>query len=131
LKTYRSPRAVLAEVEHLLASNKPAPSRSPLPDVLEALCQGRHYDWVGIYLAGARKSSGQLVDASGAHPGQLSSPAVKSKVLVSMRIASHEIGILDVESNRENAFGPEDRVLLERVTDLLARFLTGPGKYLA
>jgi hypothetical protein len=47
-----------------------------------------------------------------------------------MKIAGREVGFLSVESNRENSFGSEDRVLLERVAELLARFLTGRGKYL-
>ena len=47
-----------------------------------------------------------------------------------MKIAGREIGFLNVESNRENAFGGDERVLLERVAGLLAKFLTGPGKYL-
>jgi hypothetical protein len=48
---------------------------------------------------------------------------------VSMKLAGRELGVLDVESDRENAFGPEDRVLLEDVATTLARFLTGRGKY--
>ena len=47
-----------------------------------------------------------------------------------MKIAGREVGFLNVESERENAFGSEERVLLERVAGLLAKFLTGPGKYL-
>jgi hypothetical protein len=39
--------------------------------------------------------------------------------------------VLSVESDREDAFGAEDRVLLEAVADTLARFLAGRGKYLA
>ena len=48
-----------------------------------------------------------------------------------MKLASRELGVLSVESDRENGFGAEDRVLLEAVADVLARFLTGRGKYLA
>jgi hypothetical protein len=47
-----------------------------------------------------------------------------------MKIAGREIGFLNVESNRENAFGADERVLLERVAAMLAKFLVGPGKYL-
>ena len=47
-----------------------------------------------------------------------------------MRLASRELGVLSVESDRENAFGAEDRVFLEAVANLLARFLVGNGKYL-
>jgi hypothetical protein len=39
--------------------------------------------------------------------------------------------VLSVESDRQNAFGAQDRVLLEAVADTLARFLAGNGKYLA
>ena len=48
-----------------------------------------------------------------------------------MKLASRELGVLSVESDRENAFGMEDRVLLEGVADVLARFLVNRGKYLA
>ena len=36
-----------------------------------------------------------------------------------------------MESDHENAFGVDDRVLLEGVADAVARFLVGRGKYLA
>jgi hypothetical protein len=47
-----------------------------------------------------------------------------------MKLAGRELGVLDVESDRENAFGSDDRVLLETVATRLARYLAGPGKYL-
>ena len=46
-----------------------------------------------------------------------------------MRLAGREVGVLDVESDHENAFGAEDRVFLENVAHLLAQFLVGRGKY--
>lgn len=52
-------------------------------------------------------------------------------MLISMKLASRELGLLSVESDREDGFGAEDRVLLEAVAEVLARFLTGRGKYLA
>ena len=58
-------------------------------------------------------------------------PETRSKILISLKLASRELGVLSVESDRENAFGSEDRVLLEGVADTLARFLMGRGKYLA
>jgi len=64
------------------------------------------------------------------HPAQVAAAGTRKKIIVSMKIAGRELGFLNVESDRENSFGSEDRVLLERVADLLARFLTGPGKYL-
>jgi putative methionine-R-sulfoxide reductase with GAF domain len=130
LKTYGSAREVLAEVKRGLAANKPSAHRSPLVDVIELLCQRRHYTWMGIYLLVGPNTPQQLLEA-GRHPnpGQLALPETRSKILVSMKLAGRELGVLDVESDRENAFGSEDRVLLEDIATTLARFLTGRGKY--
>jgi hypothetical protein len=49
---------------------------------------------------------------------------------VSIRIAGRELVSVGVESDREHSFGSDDRVLLERVAGMLARFLTSKGKYL-
>jgi len=131
LKTYRSPRELLAEIDCILASNRPSFHHSPLQDVVELLCQGRHYTWMGIYLAVGKNAPHQLLDSGrDPHPGRLEMPQTRTKVLVSMKLGDREVGVLDVESDRENAFGAEDRVLLENVAAKLARFLTGPGKYL-
>jgi hypothetical protein len=64
-------------------------------------------------------------------PGEVTLPETRSKILISMKLAARELGVLSVESDRENAFGVEDRVLLEGMAGILARFLTGRGKYLA
>ena len=130
MKTYRSARELLAEVKRLLAANKPSAHRSPLVDIIELLCEGRHYSWIGIYLLVGPNTPQQLLEA-GRHPnpGQMALPETRSKILVSMKLAGRELGVLDVESDRENAFGAEDRVLLEDVATVLARFLTGRGKY--
>ncbi len=119
MKTYRSPRTLLAEVEHLLATNKPSFHHSPLEDVIDLLCR------VG------ESGSQQLLGAGGnTEPAQVALPETRSKILVSIKLASRELGVLAVESDRENTFGAEDRVLLEGVADVLARFLAGKGKYL-
>jgi putative methionine-R-sulfoxide reductase with GAF domain len=131
LKIYRDSTELLAEIECVLAASRPSFHRSPLQDVIESLCHGRHATWVGIYLAAGTTSQQLLGAGGGPHPGQMARPETKSKILVSMKLAGHEFGVLDVESDRENAFGPEDRVLLEKVANLLARFLAGPGRYLA
>ena len=88
------------------------------------------HGWASIWLwAGALAQP--LLGAGGVpHPEQMARPETRSKLLVSMKLAGRELGVLDVESDRENAFGSEDRVLLENVANRLARFLTGRGKYL-
>ena len=133
MKTYRSTRELLAEVDRVLAGNEPSFHHSPLEDVVERLCRGRHYTWMGIYLAVGKNSPQPLLDGGrsrDSHPGRMEMPETRTKILVSMKLGGREVGVLDVESDRENAFGAEDRVLLENVAARLARFLAGPGKYL-
>ncbi len=131
MKSYRSTREVRGDIQHLLDANKPSFRHSPLNDVIELLSCGRHYSWVGIYLTAGEDAAQQLLGAGGeTGPGQVALPATRAKILVSMKLAGRELGVLSVESDRENAFGAEDRVLLENVADALARFLSGPGKYL-
>ena len=129
VKTYLSSSEILARIERLLAENRPAFHRSPLGEVAGLLTDGRHFSWAGIYLTFDRKSSAAL-EESGVHPAQVAVAGTVKKIVVSIKIAGREIGFLNVESNRKSAFGPQDRVLLEGVAGLLARFLTGPGKYL-
>src|SRR5256885_17094935 len=114
LKTYRSARALLGEVKRLLAENKPSAHRSPLVDVIELLCEGRHYTWMGIYLLVGPNTPQQLLEA-GRHPnpGQLALLETRSKILVSMKLAGREIGLLDLESYRGNAFGAAERNRLD------------------
>lgn len=128
VRSYRSARAVLADIEGVL-SRPFTPNSSPLEDVADVLSEGRHYSWVGIYLTVDKKKSSALLE-TGHHPAALAVPGTQSKVLISIKIAGRELGVLNVESADESAFGSEDRVLLERVSGLLARYLTGPGKYL-
>ncbi|HZQ20968.1 MAG TPA: GAF domain-containing protein [Terriglobales bacterium] len=129
MKPYSSPRDLLAKIEQELADNRPSFHHSPLERVAELLADGRHYGWVGIYLKLDEKSAPALLENL-VHPAQFAAAGTRKKVIVAMKIAGREVGFLNVESDRENAFGPEERVLLERVAGLLAKFLTGPGKYL-
>jgi hypothetical protein len=129
VKTYRTTSRILADVEQLLAANRPSFHGSPLEEVAGFLISGRHYSWAGIYLTLDKNSSSPLQEA-GMHPAQVAVPGTVKKIVVAIKIAGREIGFLNIESDRQSAFGSEDRVLLERVAALLARFLTGPGKYL-
>jgi hypothetical protein len=131
LKVYRSTRQLLADGEGLLAASRPSVRHSPLEDVIDLLCRGRHYAWVGIFLAVGEGAARPSLGAGGDAPGEVTLPETRSKILISIRLASRELGVLSVESDRENAFGAGDRVLLEGVAGGLARFLAGRGKYLA
>src|SRR5215467_13460605 len=129
MKSYGSSRTLLADIEDVLASNRPSFHHSPLERVTEILSEGRHYSWVGIYLTLGQKASSPLLE-TGHHPAHVATPGTVRKILVAMKIAGRDLGYLGVESDREAAFGAEERVLLERVASLLSRFLAGPGKYL-
>jgi putative methionine-R-sulfoxide reductase with GAF domain len=129
VKSFRSTRDLLADVEQALAGNRPSFRDSPLEKVVGLLAEGRHYGWVGIYLTLEKQPAMPLLP-NAAHPARFEASGTRKKVIVTMKIAGREIGFLNVESNRENAFGADERVLLERVAGLLAKFLTGPGKYL-
>jgi hypothetical protein len=131
LKAYRPARQLLADVERVLAVSRPHARYSPLEGVIDLLCRGRHYAWAGIFLAVGENNAQHSLGAGSDPPDEVALPETRSKILISMKLASREIGVLSVESDRENGFGAEDRVLLERVADVLALFLTGPGKYLA
>lgn len=129
MKPFRSTRDLLANVEQALADNRPSFHDSPLEKVAGLLAEGRHYGWVGIYLTLEEQPAMPLLP-NAAPAARFEALGTRKKVIVAMKIAGREIGFLNVESNRENAFGADERVLLERVAGLLAKFLTGPGKYL-
>lgn len=129
VKPFRSTRDLLADVEQALAESRPSFHDSPLEKVADLLAEGRHYGWVGIYLTLEKQPAMSLLPDA-AHPARFEAFGTRKKVIVAMKIAGREIGFLNVESNRENAFGADERILLERVAGLLAKFLTGPGKYL-
>jgi len=131
LRPYRSTRNLLADVKKVLADNRPSFHRSPLEEIAGLLCEGRHYSWVGIYLTLDEKSSSALLEEALIKPNQVAVHGTRKKIVVAMRVGGRELGFLNVESDRESAFGSENRVLLDRVAGLLARFLAGPrGKYL-
>ncbi len=130
MKTYRPTRELLSELKLALTANRPSFHHSPLDEVIELLRRGRNYSWIGIYLAVGEKTQ-QLLGAGGeTHPGQMALSDTRSKILVTIKLAGRELGVLSVESDRDHAFGAEDRVLLENVANALGRFLTGTGKYL-
>src|SRR5438105_4999315 len=126
MKAYRPPRKLLAEVDALLKA-KPSRQHDPLEETIEVLCQGRHYTWMGIYLVADRSQQDVVNNA----PAKIAAAKTPAKILISIKLGSKQLGMLAVESAREPAFSREDRVLLETVAKRLARFLSGPGKYIA
>jgi len=54
----------------------------------------------------------------------------RSELVMPIKIGVHVSGVMDVESDRPNAFAFQDRVLVGEIAAVLARFLAGPGKFL-
>lgn len=130
MKRYSPTHELLSSIERILYFNRPSIHSSPLDKVVDLLYNGRHYSWTGIYVAvGHERSQQDISYNSGPKAAQIALSETRSKILVSMKLAGREYGILAVESERE-AFRPEDRVFLENVAHLLARFLAGAGRYL-
>lgn len=133
---------------------------TPLEEALRTVHQGRHYLWTSVYLlAGsrlmraasvgpetscenmalgegivgltARTGEGWVVGDVGAEPAYRAVlPQTKSEIAMPIKIGAHVLGVVNVESDKSNAFGSQDRVLIKNVAAQLARFLTGKGKYL-
>lgn len=142
----------------LAAKVRPVKSSSPLEKTVEILYDQRRYFWVGIYLvAGDRvvrqafrgpvppchsfalgKGNVGTVGESGfmkVIPDVSQDPTysmcfleTKSEIVVPIKIVGRILGVIDVESDRPDAFGPLDRILLKQVAARLARFLTSTGK---
>lgn len=159
MKRYRSAQAVLADVERVLSTSRPGKD-SPFDSVLDILYEGRHYFWAGIYLVVGREVRRQafrgpvppchtfafgkgnvgttgekgitkvIADVSQDPTYSMCFLETKSEIVVPIKLVSRTIGVIDVESDRPNAFGAVDRVLLKRVATLLAKYLTSKGKYL-
>ena len=133
---------------------------TPLDRVVRALYEGRHYFWIGIYLVigetavrqafcgpvppchsfalgkgnvgttGQRGITKVVPDVNEDPTYSMCFRDTKSEIVVPIKIATRVLGVIDVESDEPNAFGPEERVLLEEVAGLLGRFLVGDGKYI-
>jgi putative methionine-R-sulfoxide reductase with GAF domain len=131
LKTYRPARELLGQIEELLASREPQTTRrSPLDEVIRLLSEGRHYAWVGIYLAvGDRKPKSLLGKGDAAQESHHKPGAKSPKLLLPIKIGAHEVGAIEVESAHPFAIANQDRVLIEKVAQALARYLTGNGKW--
>lgn len=133
---------------------------NPLQATADVLYEGRRYFWIGIYLVVSEKvvrqvfrgpvapcfefafgkgnvgTTGQrgvtkvIPDVSKDATYSMCFVETKSEIVVPIKIGTNVLGVIDVESDRSNAFGSEDRVLLEGVAHQLARFLTTNGKFL-
>ncbi|MFZ3213721.1 MAG: hypothetical protein WA188_19620 [Terriglobales bacterium] len=126
MKTYGLPRNVVAEIKRLIASDKPSPRPpSALVRILKLLCESRHYERAGIFLAVNGREVPRAFGGAQAAGGES-----RPESSVPIKIASHSLGSLRVQLAPGHSFSPEERVLLHKVAEILALYLSGKGKYL-
>ena len=153
-QSHISARNVLSQIQKLLASKAGARPEAVLEEVVDALYSGRHYFWIGIYLATGDKvvrqcfrgpvppchsfalgvgnvgTAGQsgltrvIDDVSSDPTYSLCFTETKSEIVVPLRLGSRVVGVIDAESDRLGAFGERERALLTQVARLIARYLT-------
>ena len=159
-KRYYPPRKLLKTCEEMLAEFSPAADASPLNDLLNLLYDQRRYFWIGIYFVLGDKlvrqamqgpippchvfefgkgnvgTAGQsglvkvIPDVTADATYSMCFLEVKSEIVVPIRIGGRTLGVIDVESDRPNNFGSVDRILLQGVAAMVARFMTSRGKVL-
>jgi hypothetical protein len=130
VKSYRSPRAVVADVSSLVARNRPSTnSPSLLVHVAKLLHDARHYYRVGIYLVVNNRVVHQAV--CGPELPQ-SGGSGRSEIAAPIKLGTETLGFLRAEGEHTGGAGlsPEDRVLLKEVASILARYLRGKGRFL-
>jgi hypothetical protein len=126
LKTYRSPRNVVAQIKQLIATDKPPPRPpSALVRILKILCDGRHYERAGIFLAvNGREVPRAFGGAQG--PANGSKPEFSQPI----KIGIHSFGSLRVQAAPGRALSSQEKILLRQVAKILALYLSSKGKYL-
>lgn len=153
-RRYRSPRDLISSLNSLLVFKPRVPAGEVLENVVAQLYEGRRYFWIGIYLAAGDKvirqcfrgpvppchsfalgvgnvgTTGQkgivkvIPDVSADPTYSMCFIETKSEIVLPIKIGSRILGVIDVESDRLDAFGRQERVLLEQAAKLLARYLT-------
>jgi GAF domain-containing protein len=153
--TLTDPEVIVRRVEE--AARRQTGVQDLCDRVVAILEQGRRYFWVGIYErhgdravrrayrgpvppchsfrlgegnvgTAARTGLTRVVDDVAADPTyRMCFAATRSELVVPIRRGQEIVGVIDVESDREAAFGEEDRDFAERVAAILAPFLAAPA----
>lgn len=121
MKSYRTPRQLQAEIEQVLQRPFSANS-APLDEVAQILCEGRHYDWIGIYVVAGERSAGADTSRTVAE--------TRPGIVTSIRLGQHTFGAIEVRAEDGRRLAGEERILLKQVAARLAKFLHGPGAWL-
>lgn len=137
IRRFQSAHAVLHSVKAKLAlsaTSAVAHSSHPqvLDEVVDILCDGRGYSWVGIYLAVQQDNATQVNSSAAPRlTGTARFPETKSEIAVPIRLGTSILGMIDVEVDRPNALHRQERVLLTQVAAVMAQYLTtSAGKLL-
>lgn len=126
MKTYLLPRKLVAQIKQLIATDKPSPRPpSALVRILKVLCEGRHYERAGIFLAVNGREVPRAFGGTQAAAGEL-----RPELIVPIKIATYSIGSLRVQPAPGRTFSSQERILLHQVAKILALYLSGKGKYL-
>lgn len=159
--SYRSAHDLISSLRNVLVPNPRANAKDVLEEVVDQLYRGRGYFWIGIYLAAGNKvirqcfrgpvppchsfalgvgnlgTAGQtgitkvVPDVSSDPTYSMCFVETKSELVQPIKVGSRILGVIDVESDRRDAFSSQERVLLEQISELLARYLTtAQGKLL-
>ena len=153
-KHYRSAHDLLTSLQEILVPNPSADAGDVIEEVVEQLYEGRGYFWIGIYLAAGETmirqcfcgpvppchsfalgvgnvgTAGQsgvtkvIPDVSQDPTYSMCFVETRSEIVLPIKIGSRILGVIDVESDKPDAFSSQERALLEQVADLLARYLT-------
>lgn len=117
---HQSANAVLLCVKEKLARANEAKPAELLNEVVTVLSDGRGYHWIGIYLAVEHLSVRQA--ASGPAPASIAVGDVRAEIVAPIRLGARTLGVIVAETGR--AAASQERVLLQQVARLVARYLT-------
>jgi hypothetical protein len=124
VKTYGSPQELEARIETALARRANS-HKTPLDEVAGILGEGRHYSWIGIYLV-----AGEISKPRSAAAKTGPRAAAQTHAVIPVALGQHVYGAMEVQSEKDKVLTGQDRILLKRVAERLAKYLHGPGAYL-
>jgi len=93
-----------------------------LDGVAEALCLGRRYSWLGIYLA--VEDLGLKQASSGDAPASATMADLHGEIAVPIKQGTRTLGLIVAETGRPASSTRQDRELLQQVTRFIARYVT-------
>lgn len=121
---YQSVHTVLTAIEEKLASARSSGPAEVLDAIVAALANGRGYAWVSIYLAAAELGVCQASSGSNPAPASMKLASVNSEIAVPIRLGVRTLGLIIAETGRPANNARQERVLLQQVAKLMAKYLT-------